>query len=119
VCQPLEMADIFSSDLFDGITMANNHSYDSGPDAMLDTRALFNARGIQVTGTGRDLAEARKPAIIERNGVKVGYPGYTSVGAPESTAVAPKPGVMNMRENKLRGARPAHARTHSHRAACG
>ncbi len=97
VCQPVEMADIFSIELFDGITMANNHSYDSGPEAMLDTRALFNARGIQVTGAGRDLAEARKPAIIERHGVKVGYLGYTTVGAPDSTAGVAKPGVMNMR----------------------
>jgi poly-gamma-glutamate synthesis protein (capsule biosynthesis protein) len=97
VCQPTAMADIFSNDLFDAITMANNHSYDAGPDAMLDTRALFNARGIQVTGAGCDITEARKPAIIERNGVKVGYLGYTSVGAPDSTAGPTKPGVMNLR----------------------
>lgn len=97
VCQPLAMADVFSPELFDGITMANNHSYDSGPDAMLDTRALFQQRGLQVTGAGRDLAEARRPAIVERNGVKVGYLGYTSVGPPGSTAGVDKPGVANLR----------------------
>ena len=97
VCQPIEMADIFSHGLFDAVTMANNHSYDSGPNAMLDTRALFNSRGIQVTGAGRDLAEARMPAVIERNGVRIGYLGYTSVGTPESTAGPTKPGVMNVR----------------------
>lgn len=97
VCQPLEMADIFSNGLFDAVTMANNHSYDSGPDAMIDTRSLLNARGIQVTGAGRDLAEARKPAVVERNGVSVGYLGYTSVGGPGATAGANKPGVMNVR----------------------
>jgi poly-gamma-glutamate synthesis protein (capsule biosynthesis protein) len=99
VCQPPEMADIFSNGRFDAVTMANNHSYDAGPDAMLDTRALFLSRGIQVTGAGRDLAEARRPAIIERNGIKVGYLGYTSVGHPEGTAGPGKPGVMNVRVN--------------------
>ena len=97
VCQPLEMADIFSNGLFDAVTMANNHSYDSGPDALVDTRSLLNSRGIQVTGAGRNLAEARKPAIVERNGVRVGYLGYTSVAGPGATASPDKPGVVNVR----------------------
>ncbi len=97
VGQPIEMAQIFSNGRFDAVTMANNHSYDSGPDAMVDTRALLESRGIQVTGAGRDLKEARKPAIVERNGVKVGYLGYTSVGHPEGTAGPGKPGVTNVR----------------------
>src|SRR5688572_30519141 len=97
VGQPLEMADIFSNGRFDAVTMANNHSYDSGPDAMVDTRMLLESKGIQVTGAGRDLRQARKPAVIERNGVKVGYLGYTSVGHPEGTAGPDKPGVMNLR----------------------
>ena len=74
------MAQIFTDGRFDAVTMANNHSYDSGPDALVDTRELLDSRGIQVTGAGRDLAEARSAAIVERNGVKVGYLGYTSVG---------------------------------------
>ena len=40
VGQPLEMADIFSNGRFDAVTMANNHSYDSGPEALVDTRAF-------------------------------------------------------------------------------
>jgi poly-gamma-glutamate synthesis protein (capsule biosynthesis protein) len=108
VGQPLEMADIFSNGRFDAVTMANNHSYDSGPDALVDTRALLESRGIQVTGAGRDLAEARKPAIVERNGVKVGYLGYTSVGHPEGTAGHGKPGVMNLRVNTSYDTRGPH-----------
>src|SRR5215204_5036775 len=53
VCQPTEMAQIYSNGRFDAVTMANNHSYDSGPDAMVDTRALLESQGIQVTGAGR------------------------------------------------------------------
>jgi len=108
VCQPIAMADIFSNAGFDAVTMANNHSYDAGPDAMLDTRELFLSRGIQVTGAGRDLAQARQPAIIERNGIRVGYLGFTSVGHPEGTAGPGKPGVMNVRVNTTYETRGPH-----------
>lgn len=97
VCQPVEMADIFTHGLFDGVTLANNHSYDSGPEAMLDTRALLLERGIRVTGAGKDITEARQPTIVERNGIKVGYLGYCSVGKPGSEAAPGKPGIATLR----------------------
>lgn len=97
VGQPIEMADIFTNGGFDAVTMANNHSYDSGPDALVDTRMLLNSRGIQVTGAGKDLAEARRAAIVEKNGVKVAYLGYTSVGPAGSEAGSNKPGVASIR----------------------
>jgi poly-gamma-glutamate synthesis protein (capsule biosynthesis protein) len=109
VCQPIEFADIYSNGRFDAVTMANNHAYDAGPDAMLDTRALFVSRGIQVTGAGCDMAEARKPAIIERNGVKVGYLGYTSVVTPGGAAGPAKPGIMNVRVKTTYETRGPHA----------
>ena len=96
VCQPLEMAGIFTSGLFDAVNMANNHAYDAGPDAMLDTRSLLNSRGVQVTGAGRNLSEARQPAIVERNGIRVGYLGYCSVGHPGSEAGPEKPGIATV-----------------------
>ena len=97
VGQPVEMAAIFSNGKFDAVTMANNHSYDSGPDAMVDTRTLLNSRGIQVTGAGRDLAQARQAAIVERNGVKVAYLGYTSLAPAGGEAGLNKPGVAAIR----------------------
>jgi Bacterial capsule synthesis protein PGA_cap len=96
VCQPVEMAQIFTGGLFDAVTMANNHSLDAGAQAMLDTRALMNAHGVLVTGAGKNRAEARLPAIVEKNGVKVGYLGYTSVAAHGTDAGSNKPGVMNI-----------------------
>src|SRR5690349_9520065 len=58
VNQPIGMSAIFTSGLFDAVTMANNHSYDSGPQALVDTRELLVSRGVQVAGAGRDLDEA-------------------------------------------------------------
>lgn len=97
VSQPPEMAQIFTDCRFDAVTMANNHAYDSGPDAMLDTRALLQEKGLQVTGAGRDLAEARQPAIVESKGVRVGYLGYCSVGPQGSEAGPGKPGIAALR----------------------
>jgi hypothetical protein len=77
--QPPEMAKIFTDCGFDAVTVANNHMWDFGPEALLDTRALLIEKGIVPTGAGRDLDEAREPAIVEKNGVKVGFLGYCSV----------------------------------------
>ena len=99
VGQTPEMAQIFSDCRFDAVTMANNHTYDNGPDAMLDTRANLQGRGIRVTGVGRNLAEAREPAIIERQGIKVGYLGACSVCAQGSEAGTNKAGIAPLRVN--------------------
>jgi len=94
-CQPPEMAKIFTDCGFDAVTVANNHMFDFGPDALLDTRALLLEKGIAVTGAGRNLAEARAPAIVERGGIKVGFLGYCSViphggeAGPEKVGIAP------------------------------
>lgn len=109
VDQPPEMAAIFTDGHFDAITMANNHSYDAGPDAMLDTRALLLGRGMQVTGAGRDISEARQPAIVECKGVKVGYLGYCSTGQPGSEAGPGKPGIATVRVKTCYETRGPHA----------
>jgi hypothetical protein len=96
-CQPPEMARIFTDCGFDAATLANNHMFDFGPDALLDTRALLLAKGIAVTGAGRYLDEARQPAIVEKNGIKVGFLGYCSV-IPEGGEAAPgKVGIAPLR----------------------
>jgi capsule synthesis protein PGA_cap len=93
--QPPEMAAIFDQCGFDAVTMANNHMYDYGPDALMDTRDLILGKGIQATGAGKNLAEARAPAIVECNGVTVGHLGYCSVipeggeAGPDKIGIAP------------------------------
>ena len=95
--QPPEMAKIFTDCGFDAVTIANNHMYDFGPDALLDTRALLLEKGIQVTGAGRNLEEARRPAIVERKGVRVGFLGYCSVIHPGGDAGPNKVGIAPFR----------------------
>jgi poly-gamma-glutamate capsule biosynthesis protein CapA/YwtB (metallophosphatase superfamily) len=107
--QPPEMADILTHCGFDAATIANNHMWDFGADAMLDTRALLESKGIQVTGAGKTLAQARQPAIVERKGIKVGFLGYTSIFPVGSTATANKPGMATIRVKTAYETRGPHA----------
>jgi poly-gamma-glutamate synthesis protein (capsule biosynthesis protein) len=91
------MAQIYTDGGFQAVNMANNHSFDAGTQALLDTRALFASRGIQVTGAGKNLAEARQAAIVEKHGVRVAYLGYTSVATAGTEAGPNKPGVTSIR----------------------
>ena len=89
------MASVFSDCGFDVVSMAGNHGMDWGPDALLDTIALFREKGMQTVGAGRNLMEARQPAIIERNGVRVAILAYCSVlhegyaAGPDKAGIAP------------------------------
>lgn len=63
----------------DLVTLANNHALDYGRDAMLDTIDTLDRAGIRHVGAGKNLAEARKPAIVELNGRTFAFIGATRV----------------------------------------
>ena len=64
---------------FDVVSFASNHSMDLGPNIMLETLDVLRKLGFAVIGAGKNISEARKPAIIERKGTKVGFLAYASV----------------------------------------
>ena len=107
--QPPEMAQIFAHCKFDVVTVASNHMYDYGPDALIDTRELFESMGMQVTGAGRDLEHARKPAIVERNGVRIGIIAYCAILPPGGEAGVNKVGVSPLRVKTTYETRGPHA----------
>jgi Bacterial capsule synthesis protein PGA_cap len=110
-CQPPAMAKIFTDCGYDAMTIANNHMYDYGPNPLIDTRALLLEKGIIPTGAGKDLDEARLPAIVERKGVKVGFLGYCSV-LPEGGIAGPgKIGIAPLRVKTCYEPRGPHAPT--------
>ena len=108
-CQPPEMAQIFTDSGFDALTLANNHMFDFGADALLDTRALLLEKGIAVMGAGRNLEEARQPAVLERNGIKIGFLGYCSVIPQGGEAGPDKAGIAPLRVKTYYEPRGAHA----------
>ncbi len=64
---------------FDVMSFASNHTLDRGVEALLETLDTLEKNRIAVIGAGRNIAEARKPLILERKGTKVGFLAYCSV----------------------------------------
>jgi Bacterial capsule synthesis protein PGA_cap len=64
---------------FDVLTLANNHSMDYGPDALLDTIRNVRAAGIRSIGAGANELQAHRPAIVEAGGLRVAFLGYSDV----------------------------------------
>lgn len=78
---------------FNMCTTCGNHAHDNGVPGIVDTLALLKDLGIAATGTGLNLAEARKPAFAEKAGIKVGLIGFNAVGPREGWATSHKAGV--------------------------
>jgi len=60
------------------VSMANNHSYDYGEEAALDTIENLMSAGISSFGIGKNLSHSRKPIIEEINGVRIALLAYNS-----------------------------------------
>lgn len=73
-------------------TLAGNHVADAGPEGVLDTVRHARAAGLATAGSGATLAEARTPAVVERDGRTVAVLSYNCVGPRESWATSKKPG---------------------------
>ncbi|QWF22045.1 CapA family protein [Nocardioides sp. LMS-CY] len=65
---------------FDALDLANNHTGDFGDASLVRTVGLLRAGGLPTFGAGRDLAQARRPAVVERDGVRFGFLGFNAIG---------------------------------------
>jgi Bacterial capsule synthesis protein PGA_cap len=82
---------------FNVATLANNHVMDWGTEAVVECRDRLEKLGIAVCGAGRNLSEAHLPAILERNGLKIGFLGYSCTGPEITRAEDEKPGCAMVR----------------------
>src|SRR5512136_2143037 len=71
---------------FQVATLAGNHISDAGPDGIQDTIATLRQLDIATTGAGMNLAEAREPAIVVQQDLRVGTLSYNCVGPKDSWA---------------------------------
>jgi poly-gamma-glutamate synthesis protein (capsule biosynthesis protein) len=76
----------------DVLSLANNHAADFGPVGVQDTLAAIKNPPIPVVGFGPDAAAAYKPAIVEKNGVKVAFLSASQVIDITSQKYAAGPG---------------------------
>lgn len=78
----------------DVLNMANNHAGDYGRTALVDTRNNVLRFGMLPVGAGRDAAEAARPAIITRLGMRIAFVGFSDIGPYEFGAGAHYPGTQ-------------------------
>jgi hypothetical protein len=77
---------------FNVITLTGNHMWDAGVPGIEDTLAWLKGHNIFPVGTGMNIDEARRPAIVEKKNTKVGILSYNCVGPRETWASPTKPG---------------------------
>ena len=72
------MIEVLKKGKIDFVSVANNHSLDYGWEALSDSMNLLRQNGIGFSGGGRNIEEARKPALVEKKGLTVGLLSYTA-----------------------------------------
>jgi len=80
---------------FDVFTLANNHSGDYGDEALLQTLEVLKQNDIKFCGAGKNITEARKPAIVMVKGKTFAFLSYSRTYPFEFFAKANKPGTAN------------------------
>ena len=65
---------------FSVLSLANNHMGDWNRDAFVNTLDRLKENEINYTGGGINKKEAEEPTIVEKNGIKIGYLGFSDVG---------------------------------------
>jgi poly-gamma-glutamate capsule biosynthesis protein CapA/YwtB (metallophosphatase superfamily) len=94
---PAAAVDGFKYAGYDILANAANHIKDCGTSAcgdraMFETDANLRKAGIKPVGTGKDLAEARAPAVVVRNGIAFAFLAYDDI-APYYHATADSAGA--------------------------
>lgn len=80
---------------FDVLGLANNHLGDYGDAALVETVRLLRSAGFATFGAGATLAEARRPVIVHRSGIRFGFLGFNAIG--ETPAAGPdQPGAVSI-----------------------
>jgi len=59
------------------VCLANNHIKDFGNEGLYETIDTLKKAGIKYVGAGNTIQEAKRPALFEKNGIKIGVLGYT------------------------------------------
>ncbi len=81
---------------FDVLSLANNHTGDYGPTALIETVERVADAGILPVGAGRNVAAAREPAVVERNGIRFGFLAFNATGETPAPG-SDRPGAVRVR----------------------
>jgi hypothetical protein len=96
----------------DYVSLANNHIRDAGGAGLLQTIANLRKDGIASSGSGRNLAAARRPGVFTVNGTKVAILAYDAIAAgyhATSTKIGSAPLAASYVRADVKAAREAGA----------
>lgn len=84
------------------VSLANNHVYDYGAEAMLDTADYLKQAGIPYVGGGRNKEEADRPVYFIINGIKIGFVAASNAEKTKYTPAADvdSPGILEAYDTK-------------------
>ena len=63
----------------DIVSLANNHAYDYGEEALIDTFDTLSSNGIEYVGAGHNISEAMTPKYFTMNGTKISIVAATQI----------------------------------------
>ena len=86
---------------FDALSVANNHIGDWTQRAMEDTFSILEENNIAVVGGGNNEADAHTARVIEKNGTRFGFLGYTDLGARYTEAVGDEAGIAWLDKDRM------------------
>jgi len=78
---------------FNVASQANNHTYDWGPEALLDSVERLRAAGIQPVGAGQNILAAHYPLLVHVGGLCIAFLAYVNIAPKEAAARVDRPGV--------------------------
>ncbi len=82
----------------DIVSLANNHAYDWGPDALVDSFDILNEAKVPFVGAGKNIDDAMKPVYFKINNRTIAYTSATQIerlGNPDTKeATEDSPGVL-------------------------
>jgi len=96
----------------DYVSLANNHIRDAGGAGLLQTIANLTKDGIASSGSGRNLAAARRPGVFMVGGTKVAILAYDAIAAAyhaTATRIGSAPLVASYVRADVKAARAAGA----------
>lgn len=92
-----QVAPVLHAAGFDVMSVAGNHVLDFGRDALADTLVHLPAAGVAICGAGANIAEARRPAVMQVGCKRVAVLAYSSILPAGYAADTARPGCAPMR----------------------
>jgi poly-gamma-glutamate synthesis protein (capsule biosynthesis protein) len=95
------------------LATANNHAFDQGPKGVRETLDRLRAERLTALGTGEDRAAAEALRLVEKNGFRVAFLGFTDLFNLDLNRRATEPWVRPLDlEPALQAVREARAQAH-------